>query len=307
MADNKIVIPDDSSRALSRALQEHLELMMDQIMESMRIPRRLTYELVMTEEKWDRTGEPEELIEALRGQNPLGDVGVSRQIPLASHPVSVIHRGQVLAFCAICRRTRGFVEQPLCKKAADRMEAFVERRGDWNKIIAVDQEIEGALRYARSREVMFLRMAQELVRVPSWRTPLTQQAVRMGGLDRMGVADIIRDVFPNPWRLPELVATEEDCPKCHGCGTRRHKMGRRKSCLYCCGNGKATPVLLWENGTILKIARGIYEERRWDHMGILGDALMDAGCENEAILSHCRQGDHVLGCWVIDFLLGKDR
>jgi hypothetical protein len=41
-------------------------------------------------------------------------------------------------------------------------------------------------------------------------------------------------------------------------------------------------------------------------MPILADALQDAGCEDEALLSHCR-GDspHVRGCWVVDLLLGK--
>jgi hypothetical protein len=40
---------------------------------------------------------------------------------------------------------------------------------------------------------------------------------------------------------------------------------------------------------------------------ILADALEDAGCTDQAILSHCRSpGPHVRGCWVIDLLLGKE-
>jgi hypothetical protein len=38
----------------------------------------------------------------------------------------------------------------------------------------------------------------------------------------------------------------------------------------------------------------------------LADALMDAGCCNEIVLSHCRSaGPHVPGCWVVDSLLKK--
>ncbi len=62
----------------------------------------------------------------------------------------------------------------------------------------------------------------------------------------------------------------------------------------------------WLTPTVVQLARGIYEERAFDRMPILADALQDAGCDNEDILSHCRgPGPHVRGCWVIDLLLGK--
>jgi hypothetical protein len=56
------------------------------------------------------------------------------------------------------------------------------------------------------------------------------------------------------------------------------------------------------------IARGIHAEGAFDRMPILADALQDAGCDNDDILSHCRdtQLPHVRGCWVIDRLLGLE-
>jgi hypothetical protein len=64
--------------------------------------------------------------------------------------------------------------------------------------------------------------------------------------------------------------------------------------------------LAWNDGTAEKLARGIYEERAFDRLPILHDALLDAGCHNEDILSHCRSaGPHVRGCWVVDLLLGQ--
>jgi len=34
---------------------------------------------------------------------------------------------------------------------------------------------------------------------------------------------------------------------------------------------------------------------------------MDAGCEDEQIIGHCRgDGPHVRGCWVVDLILGKE-
>jgi hypothetical protein len=63
----------------------------------------------------------------------------------------------------------------------------------------------------------------------------------------------------------------------------------------------------WNEGTILNMARAIYEERAFDRMPILGDALEEAGCTDEALLDHCRgEGPHVRGCWLLDLLLGKE-
>ena len=41
-------------------------------------------------------------------------------------------------------------------------------------------------------------------------------------------------------------------------------------------------------------------------MPIFSDALMDAGCDNEEIILHCRSGGpHGRGCWVVDCLPEK--
>ena len=62
----------------------------------------------------------------------------------------------------------------------------------------------------------------------------------------------------------------------------------------------------WLTSTVISLAHGIYTDRAFERMPILADALQDAGCDNEDILSHCRQpGDHVRGCWVMDLLLDK--
>jgi hypothetical protein len=65
--------------------------------------------------------------------------------------------------------------------------------------------------------------------------------------------------------------------------------------------------LRWRDGTLPRMARGIYNDRRFDELPILADALKDAGCDNADILDHCRhEGPHVRGCWVVDLLLGKE-
>ena len=62
----------------------------------------------------------------------------------------------------------------------------------------------------------------------------------------------------------------------------------------------------WLTSDVLALARGIYDERAFGRMPILADALQDAGCGNEDVLSHCRgAGPHVRGCWVVDRVLEK--
>lgn len=62
----------------------------------------------------------------------------------------------------------------------------------------------------------------------------------------------------------------------------------------------------WLTETVVALAEGIYQERAFDRMPILADALEDAGCDNADVLNHCRQpGEHVRGCWVVDLLTGR--
>lgn len=65
--------------------------------------------------------------------------------------------------------------------------------------------------------------------------------------------------------------------------------------------------LAWNGGTLLGLARSVYEERAFDRLPILADALEDAGCDNADLLAHLRgPGPHCRGCWVVDLLLGKE-
>jgi hypothetical protein len=62
----------------------------------------------------------------------------------------------------------------------------------------------------------------------------------------------------------------------------------------------------WLTSTVVALAEGIYQERAFDRLPILADALQDAGCDSDDVLSHCRSdGPHVRGCWVVDLLTGR--
>jgi hypothetical protein len=65
--------------------------------------------------------------------------------------------------------------------------------------------------------------------------------------------------------------------------------------------------LAWNDGAVRKMAQALYDERAFDRLPLLADALEDAGCTNADILAHCRQPrPHVKGCWVVDLVLGKE-
>ena len=62
----------------------------------------------------------------------------------------------------------------------------------------------------------------------------------------------------------------------------------------------------WRTPNVVVIGQTIYDERAFDHLPVLADALQDAGCTSADFIDHCRgPGPHVRGCHVVDALLGK--
>lgn len=69
----------------------------------------------------------------------------------------------------------------------------------------------------------------------------------------------------------------------------------------------------WRTADVVSLARGIFDDRAWDRMPILADALLDADCDEEAVLRHCRGTElgvkeppqHIRGCWVVELVLDR--
>ena len=97
-----------------------------------------------------------------------------------------------------------------------------------------------------------------------------------GGRHEAATADLLREVAGNPFRPP-------------------------------------TADPRWLTPNVVDLARTVYEERELPsgeldrtRLAVLADALLDAGCDDEEILDHCRsEGPHVRGCWAVDLLLEK--
>ena len=87
--------------------------------------------------------------------------------------------------------------------------------------------------------------------------------------ERSCQCDILRDIFGNPFRPVALT-----------------------------GN--------WQTPETKRIAQQIYDDRAFDRLPQLADAIEAAGCTDADILSHCRApGPHVRGCWAVDLILGR--
>jgi hypothetical protein len=70
----------------------------------------------------------------------------------------------------------------------------------------------------------------------------------------------------------------------------------------------------WLTPTIVSLAEAAYEHRIMpagtldpDRLAVLADALLEAGCDDAAIIGHLRRPGavHVRGCWCLDLLLNK--
>ena len=81
-------------------------------------------------------------------------------------------------------------------------------------------------------------------------------------------ADLVREVFSNPFRPPHFPSQ-------------------------------------WCTADAVGIAKAMYRSNRFGAMAELADAFEDAGCQDPAILLHCREryAQHYRGCWVVDGLL----
>jgi hypothetical protein len=165
-------------------------------------------------------------------------------------------------------------------EADDRCEATTQLDDYWRRRARVDAaRVAHALldpawsRAALACNAAVIEAAQGIATVAHWPVELPSQREAVASARTAQIRtniNLLRDIFGNPFR----------------------------------------PVTFdpsWRTDTVLSLARGMYESRDFSPIPILADALRDAGCDNEAILAHCRgDGPHVRGCWVVDLVLGKE-
>jgi hypothetical protein len=180
--------------------------------------------------------------------------------------------------CACCRRVWNWIGDQRSRDAVEVAERFADGEANRKTLAAARAICPGR---GQGRGEWAAKAAVSLTSVPTKDAVLsvvfcTLHVTRADGLasseERQQIA-LLQDIIGNPFRRPVIDST----------------------------------WLSWNGGTVVKLAQSIYDERSFAELPILADALLDAGCVDQSILSHCRsEAAHVRGCWVVDALLGKN-
>ena len=181
--------------------------------------------------------------------------------------------------CACCRRVWPLLLDERSRKAVELAERLADGQSSDEERLAAFEEAEDATNAVRGqgqRVYCAAVAAGEVVedevcdRYCGWYS--TSIAAANSKEEECHQAGLVHDIFGNPFRPASVNPS----------------------------------WLTWNDGTVVKIAQGIYDDRAFDRLPILADALEEAGCHDADILGHCRQpGNHIRGCWVVDLALKK--
>lgn len=225
----------------------------------------------MTEAEWLTTTAPIELVEHLRTK-------------FGSNRKRAGRRKLRLFACACCRCLWSlFKNEPHCVEVIEATERFAD--GELSAIVvqrldeslqiplvsSVVQTLMLAARAVASTDVRFAAVGalEFCAQARAFDVPDSDYLTVMDS-QRSWAAAVLRCIFGNPFR-------------------------------------PATFDPAWRTSDVLALARGIYDTRAFGRMPILVDALQDAGCNDDGVLSHCRDtaAPHARGCWVVDLVLNK--
>jgi hypothetical protein len=222
----------------------------------------------MTEAEWPKLTDPTPMLDFLRGKPS------DRKLRLFA--------------CACCRRVSHLLNLEYCRTLTEISERYADglaSDGEREAALAkAAEEFETAHHPTQSGEDAASATLLAAVRGVTYASDAAWYATKAArftasshgckalaeAAERQGQANLLRCIFGNPFRLTSL-----------------------------------DPA--WQTPTVLALAQAVYDQRAFDRMQELADALEKAGCTNTDLLAHCRQlGEHVRGCWVVDLLVGKE-
>jgi hypothetical protein len=196
--------------------------------------------------------------------------------------------------CALARRCWPLLRDPRSRAALEGGERFADGRANDIEIESLREPAQAAVYDAP----LFLAPAHEAAWAVTEEDALEAARAAVRATRQQAVRDAAYSGVPGrdeQTAVNEAIAAES----VQQCEVVRHVFGNpfRPSPI-------APAWLRWNDGIVVKIARLIYDEGRFEEMLFLADALADAGCCNEAILSHGHSHqEHVRGCWLLDGVL----
>jgi hypothetical protein len=223
----------------------------------------------MTEAEWLTAADPEPMLEWLRTSGRASD----RKLRLFA--------------VACCRRIWHLMTDKRSRRSVEVAERYAEGEAAKEEM---GRALSPALLYARrtdgpTREAAYVAIRASVVfaadTIPAAQHAAWAVALRVSPtgyaagllLEQAAQAVLLRCIFGNPFRASPAIEPA---------------------------------WLMWNDTLIPRLAAAIYEERAFDRMPVLGDALEEAGCTDGAILGHCRWGGkHARGCWLVDSILGQ--
>jgi hypothetical protein len=238
----------------------------------------------VTEDEWQRSVDPFPMLRLL--------------------PTGTCRRKRLLLVCAAWRLVRDSLPEERSRIGLDALEDLAEKGG-----IEKQNDVEWTA--MQIEEPLWPRVWDESGGFqPEWGAGTAALAATMlVGAAALDPGNAYLAAEAEAERAQDKVLREGAAPA----GAWAHQMALLSACVRdIFGNpfrpspGLPPAILGWSDGTVRWIAAGIYEERAFQRLPILADALLDAGCDDEELLAHCRsEGPHARGCWAIDAILGK--
>lgn len=271
----------------------------------------------VTEREWEAGTDPDEMLRFLCGrkgqQGLLAWLGFSRAPPADLREARASERKLRLLACAYCRRIQGLLpDDERCRNFLDAAEAFVDGLLGDEELQKAEAIASQGLEAVRGRSLnlasgVSLKETLTGARIPSLATQAAFQAAR--GSPEMACVAAVQAVIEVGMGSSEAARWAAGAL---GAAVRTH-------ILHCvCGNPFRPFIpdpawLAWNDGTVVKLTRVIYDERDLPsgnldaaRLEILADALEEAGCSDQAVLGHLRgPGPHARGCWPLDCILGQ--
>ena len=176
--------------------------------------------------------------------------------------------------CAFCRSVWNWISEDCFRNAVEVAERFADGQATTRELTEAKRESGAAFERSGLQGVTG---KPQKAKGCAWSTTRSAGSAAMYPLwvfttpdEKERQLSLLRDIFGNPFR-PSVLSSA------------------------------------WITPQVQNLAHNIYEDRKFDRLPDLADALEEGGCHETEILDHCRHpGPHVRGCWVVDLLLGKE-